>query len=515
MPLRALVVEDSPTDAKLVVQALRRTDRTVESERVDTSEAMRAALERQTWDVVVSDWSMPKFSGLEALELVKKMGIDVPFIIVSGTVGEEHAVAAMRAGAHDYVLKDKLTRLAPAVEREIREHQLRVAHRQAESARLQAEERLRRIIDSGMLGVWSFDAEGKTKFMNGGMAKMLRLTVEEAAQASIADFVEEQDRPGVKDRLAQRRAGLSATYEHRFLRKDGTFGWGIFEANPLHDAHGAFEGVLTLATDITERRNADEARREAELRFRRLFDSGIIGIMVADESGRIHEANDTFLQMLGYSVEDLRAGKLDWSTMTPAKWRMQQPAVSEELRARGSSRPFEKEYLHKDGSPVPVLVGIATLDGSRLLTVVTNLTERRRAEQAEDRARRAAAPGAEDGGDRAARRGRGARLQQRAVGHPELLRARRRRLEGGRPRPRRSRRDSRAGRARRGPHAPATHVQPAAGHRAAGGRSRTTCCRGMSKMLQASRRRGRRADDTGLGARSAVCASTRAASSRS
>src|SRR5690242_1802314 len=123
--LRVLIVEDSITDVKLVVRALRQTGRSIEWERVEDKEAMRAALETRRWDLVISDWSMPRFSALEALAVVKAMQLDLPFIVVSGTVGEESAVQAMRLGAHDYLLKDKLSRLAPAIERELREHRLR------------------------------------------------------------------------------------------------------------------------------------------------------------------------------------------------------------------------------------------------------------------------------------------------------------------------------------------------------------------------------------------------------
>jgi two-component sensor histidine kinase len=123
--LRVLLVEDSETDAKLVVQELQRTGRRVQFERVETATAMRAALVGEPWDLVISDWSLPKFSAPAALGILRETGLDLPFIIVSGAIGEGAAVEAMRAGAHDYVLKDKLARLGPAVERELRECQAR------------------------------------------------------------------------------------------------------------------------------------------------------------------------------------------------------------------------------------------------------------------------------------------------------------------------------------------------------------------------------------------------------
>jgi diguanylate cyclase (GGDEF)-like protein len=129
--LRVLLVEDSPDDAELLVLQLEREQYTVISERVETADEMSAALDRQSWDVILSDYSMPSFDALAALKLMKAKGLDLPFIIVSGVIGEEIAVAAMQAGAHDYLLKKHLTRLAPAIERELREAQVRAQYEQA------------------------------------------------------------------------------------------------------------------------------------------------------------------------------------------------------------------------------------------------------------------------------------------------------------------------------------------------------------------------------------------------
>jgi signal transduction histidine kinase len=123
--LRVLLVEDSQADSLLLAHALERGGYKVVSHRVDNRESMTAALARQPWDVILADHAMPRFSAPEALELVKQYGLDVPFIIVSGFIEEETAVAAMRAGAHDYVMKDRLARLVPAVERELREAEVR------------------------------------------------------------------------------------------------------------------------------------------------------------------------------------------------------------------------------------------------------------------------------------------------------------------------------------------------------------------------------------------------------
>jgi len=130
--LRLLLVDDSEDDAMLVSRELKRAGYDLHFIRVDTPQAMQEALDNQPWDFVIADYSMPRFSGLAALKLMQKSGRDLPFILVSGTIGEEVAVTAMKAGAHDYLMKDDLVRLAPAVERELQEARVRAALKQAE-----------------------------------------------------------------------------------------------------------------------------------------------------------------------------------------------------------------------------------------------------------------------------------------------------------------------------------------------------------------------------------------------
>jgi signal transduction histidine kinase len=141
-PLRVLLVEDSEPDAQLLVHALLGGGYKVVHARVDTRETMERALNERKWDIVLADHAMPSFSAPEALTLVKDHGLDLPFIIVSGFIEEETAVAAMRAGAHDYVMKDRLARLVPAVERELREAEVRRARLAYAEALRQAREEL-------------------------------------------------------------------------------------------------------------------------------------------------------------------------------------------------------------------------------------------------------------------------------------------------------------------------------------------------------------------------------------
>jgi two-component system cell cycle sensor histidine kinase/response regulator CckA len=139
-PLRVLLVEDSESDALLTVRALERGGYDLTFERVDDRDAMHAAIEARRWDLIITDWFMPGFSALGALEVARERAADIPVIVVSGTVGEETAIEALHAGAHDFVIKGKLTRLLPAVQRELREAEARAA---AEAALRKSEEQLR------------------------------------------------------------------------------------------------------------------------------------------------------------------------------------------------------------------------------------------------------------------------------------------------------------------------------------------------------------------------------------
>jgi len=134
-PLRVLIVEDQEDDATLMLRELRRAQFEPEFERVETEQELSAALAKGGWDIVLSDHGLPKFNSLQALNMLHESGLDLPFIIVSGSIGEDLAVAAMKSGAHDYIMKNNLARLGPAVEREMREAETRRARKAAEEAK--------------------------------------------------------------------------------------------------------------------------------------------------------------------------------------------------------------------------------------------------------------------------------------------------------------------------------------------------------------------------------------------
>src|SRR5450759_1859143 len=146
-PVKVLIVEDSEDDAKLALLALHRGGFDPTARRVQTAAERETALAEERWDAVISDFQMPGFTGMDALRIFRSSGLDIPFILISGTIGEETAVDAMKAGASDYIMKKNLARLAPALERELKDTEMRADHRQVQRDLIESEERFRNLTE--------------------------------------------------------------------------------------------------------------------------------------------------------------------------------------------------------------------------------------------------------------------------------------------------------------------------------------------------------------------------------
>ncbi|MFQ5655952.1 MAG: HD domain-containing phosphohydrolase [Candidatus Methylomirabilales bacterium] len=183
-PLRVLIVEDSEDDVVLLLRALRLGGYDPTFERVDTSEAMNAALDKQTWDIIIADYVMPHFSALAALDLLKQRGLDMAFIIVSGKIGEDIAVAAMKAGAHDYVMKDNFGRLIPAIQRELHEAEVRRERKRAEAENAKLYEQVKQhanelklLVKTSLIASSSLNLEQVLQALAEHMVRQLQVTL--------------------------------------------------------------------------------------------------------------------------------------------------------------------------------------------------------------------------------------------------------------------------------------------------------------------------------------------------
>jgi len=249
--LRLLIVEDSEDDALLLVRELERGGYEALFERVQTPAQMAAALDAQSWDLVVSDYSMPQFSGSAALALCQRRKLDVPFIIVSGRIGEEIAVEMMRAGAHDYVMKDDLARLVPAVERELRAAQEREIHRRAEAARAH----LASIVETCEDAIISNTLDGTILSWNAGAERTYGYSADEMIGRSISLLIPSARRGELLEiRESIERGERMERIETIRLRKDGRPIDISTTVSPLKDAEGRVRGASIVDRDTTQRR---------------------------------------------------------------------------------------------------------------------------------------------------------------------------------------------------------------------------------------------------------------------
>jgi len=252
-PLRVLIIEDSEDDVFLLLRELRKGGYGPVYERVETPEAMRAAFAKQEWDIIISDYVLPKFSGLAALDVLRESGQDLPFIILSGNIGEDIAVGAMKAGAHDYIIKGNLKRLIPAVERELREAEMRKERKKAEEALSVFKNLLNQSSDS----IFVVDPETAGLLeTNDSVCTNLGYSREELLTMRVIDFAETQkDLPTWRAYAKKIKEKGNIVLEDRLRRKDGT----VFpvEVSVRHISHKEKDYHVAIVRDITERKETE------------------------------------------------------------------------------------------------------------------------------------------------------------------------------------------------------------------------------------------------------------------
>ena len=260
-PLRVLIVEDTPDDVLLLLRVLKKAGYAPEHQRVDTAAAMRDALAAQPWDIVISDYTMPQFSALQALEIAKEHDADLPFIIVSGNIGEEVAVGAMRAGAHDYLLKHGLARLGPVVTRELEEAAVRRGRRDAESRLHKQQMRMNDIL--GSLGdiVWSIDLPDlRMNFISPAAEAILDRPARELPEVleHWLEIIHPGDREAMRAYVGDTLRSGANSAEFRIVRPNGEVRWLFDRVRVIADEAGRKLRIDGIASDITQHKQSQE-----------------------------------------------------------------------------------------------------------------------------------------------------------------------------------------------------------------------------------------------------------------
>jgi len=282
--LRVLIIEDSEDDTQLLLRELHRSGYEVEFERVETAEAMQMALALKTWDLIISDYTLPTFNAPNALAVLKASSLDLPFIIISGTIGEETAVTALKAGASDFLIKGNFARLGPAIERELREAESRHERKQAEEALAASESRYRTLFESNPHPMWVYDLE-TLRFLavNDTAVEHYSYSRDEFLSMTIKEIRPAEDVPALMANLREAQKNLHTPTAWRHQKKDGTL---IDVEITSHSVHWEERPArLVLANDITKRKQAEEALLQSEEQYRSLFEDSPISLWVEDFSG--------------------------------------------------------------------------------------------------------------------------------------------------------------------------------------------------------------------------------------
>lgn len=256
-PIRVLIVEDSQDDALLIARELRRSGWEVDFQRVETVAAMAASLETHRWDLIISDYALPQFGGPAALELVRRKGVDIPFISVSGAIGEDIAVEMMKAGAHDYVMKNNLARLPVAVRRELRAAEERRVQRRTEAARAH----LASIVESCKDAIVGKTLEGIITSWNSGAERLYGYAPGEIIGRSAAVLVPLYRPQDWQETLELIKRGEPVEcFETVRIRKNGQPIDVSLTISPITDESGCVIGASTVARDISQHKREEQER---------------------------------------------------------------------------------------------------------------------------------------------------------------------------------------------------------------------------------------------------------------
>jgi len=379
--LRILLAEDSLNDAELVLRELTRGGLDFQSRRVQTEPDFRRELHEFRPHLVISDFSMPQFSGRSALAIAREFRADIPFIFISGTIGENVAVDMMKAGANDYVMKNNLARLLPALQRELREAEVRRSRRIAEEALRESEVKFRELIEQASDGIFVTDKEGNFILVNSRYCEMLGYSRPELLQLHSEATYPEGEREKRAQHRAEARERKTSLYERNIRRKDGTYFPAEVSIKLLDN-----DNVQGIVRDITERQRAQHALAESESLKGAILQSSLDGLITIDHLGNIVEFNPAAEAMFGIPSERA-VGKSMAEMIIPPRLRNAHHRGFAHYLATGEGpilgKRLELEAIRADGTEFPIELAITAIQsqsGTLFTGFIRDITARKESE---------------------------------------------------------------------------------------------------------------------------------------
>ncbi|MCL5034996.1 MAG: PAS domain S-box protein [Bacteroidetes bacterium] len=351
--LRILLLEDNPIDAELVETELRKGGISLVSKRVETRDAFAEELKTLDPDVVLSDFSLPRFDAFGALEIYKSSRSNAAFILVTGSQSEEVAVECIKRGADDYILKTTLKRLPSAVRGALEKKRNEMERRKAIAAQRETEANYRNIFDNMITGIYQTALDGRFITANPAMARILGYETPDEMMSTVSAFGErfyvDKERRAEFIRLILEH-GFISEFESQVYKKDGSVIWISENARTVAGAGGRLMGFEGTTVDITGRKRAQEALRQAEEKYRAIFDEAIVGIFQTTSDGRYLAVNPAMARMYGYdSPADLMRSRDDIGRQVYVDPR-RRDEFRRVMQERGLVEKFEYEVYQRDGN---------------------------------------------------------------------------------------------------------------------------------------------------------------------
>jgi PAS domain S-box-containing protein len=384
-PTRILIVDDNEATRYGLARCLRQAG--YEILEAATGQNALLILEEDRPGLVLLDIELPDFSGLEICRLIKtgKATAGTPVIQISAQFTEQSdRIEGLESGADSYLtIPYEPRELLAQVKALLRLKQAEEASYVCEQRLREHETRLEMALNAGGLAAWEINLATGDVLGSPKLRELFGIGPDEkqSLREHWRELVLEEDQP-VIERGIEAAVSNGAKYhvQFRIRRPDGALRWLDSVGDLFPDKDGDRTRLVGLCKDVTESKLAEEALRRSERRLRAFFSSEMVGAVFWNTRGGITEANDKFLRMVGYTRDDLEAGKLDWSKMTPLEYRSLDERALAEIEATGSDTPYEKEFIRKDGTRVPVIAGAAMLDEEVGVAFVLDITERKRAE---------------------------------------------------------------------------------------------------------------------------------------
>jgi PAS domain S-box-containing protein len=387
--VRVLHLDDSPLDAELIRERLVADDAGAwDFVHVEGRGAFERAVAAASYDLILTDYSIPGYDGLAAIELAHRAHPETPVIVISGTLSEEEAVAALRAGATDYIFKQRLQRLAPAARRALSEAAERRRRREAEASVKQLSEGFSQLAANSADIFWMRSVRtGEFVFVSPSVTRVWEAGPEafHANPRTWMEAIHPDERERVRRAFETWIAGTAPRFdeEYRVVRRDGSVSWIQDGGTRLADSTGASEYVSGVARDVTEKREAHRQIVESEKRFRATFEQAAVGITFIDFAGRRLRVNQRYCEIVGYSADELMSGARATHPEDAAASRLRRDELA---RGAASTNRALKRYVRKDGRVVwcdvtNSLVRNADDKPVYILTVIQDATERVNAQQ--------------------------------------------------------------------------------------------------------------------------------------